>query len=135
MHAALRTQLVARLQALPALASASAVVLWQPSHPNQGAPLVVLRLVSDQRGASHAGSDGLGNARVQVDVYATQAADAVALRDAILGDLHGFAGRVVTDGERIASCFHDSSLEDYDVPARLFRSSCDLLVQYHLPSS
>lgn len=128
MDAAHRLALAQRLAALPALAGVA--VVWQPAHANQAAPLLVLRLVSDRRGLAHDGDDGLRDARVQLDAYAATDAEAQAIRQIVLDDLHGLSGELTAGGPALESCAHDASFDDFDEPTGLIRAGVELVVQY-----
>jgi hypothetical protein len=128
MSPAHRVALAERLAALAALDGVA--VVWQPAHPNQSAPLLILRLVSDRRGICHAGDDGMREARIQADSYAGTDAVAQAIREAVIDDLHGLADELTEDGPRFDSCAHDNSFDDRDEASGLIRAACEFLIQY-----
>jgi hypothetical protein len=123
-----RIALQRRLAALPDLAGV--IVGWQPVSPDAPAPLAILRAISDQRGASHAGDDGIREARVQIDAYAADDYTAQGIRDAITDSLHGIAEPLTPDGPAVLSCLDDGSFEDFDEVARLTRASRYFVFQY-----
>lgn len=128
MSPAHRLAIAERLSALTALEGVT--VIWQPAHPNQPAPLLILRLITDRRGLSHAGDDGLRDARIQADAYASTDDVAQEIREAVLADLHGFSGELTDGGPRLESCAHDGSFDDFEEPEGLVRAGCEFVIQY-----
>lgn len=123
-----RLALQARLAALPDLAGV--IVGWYPVSPDAPAPLVILRAISEQRGASHAGDDGIREARVQIDAFSADDVAAQSIREAITNSLHGIAEPLTCGGPAVLSCFDDGSFEDYDEAARLFSAGRYFVFQY-----
>lgn len=90
MEAELRALLTGH-GALTALVPAARIV-W--NHLPQGTqrPAIVLYRISGGPGIHMQGSDGLINARVQIDVQATSVSSMWAIRDALVSLLHGHRG-------------------------------------------
>ena len=106
-------------------AAEGAPIWWTALPQDCPTPAVRLTLVSDLRGASHAGSDGLAEAVVQVDVFGDDAGQCQAIRDAILTAAHGVRSAPFD------AILHDSSREDVDEDGT-YSAACDLRVIYRL---
>jgi hypothetical protein len=128
MHATARTDLAEHLAALPALAGVGASVHWRRAPLNSATPVVVLNVISDLRGNTHGGADGLAESLVQVDAYAADYYAVESLRAAVLDELNGFRGVIGTTV--FDAILHDASRDDEPEPADGPRASCDLRVHY-----
>lgn len=65
---------------------------WVASAQGTSGPRIVLRLISGAEGATLTGSDGLLQASVQADVFATSKKQATDLARAVVARLHGYSG-------------------------------------------
>lgn len=128
MHATARTDLADHLAALPALVGVGASVHWRRAPLNSSTPVVVLNVISDQRGNTHGGADGLAESLVQVDAYAADYYAVEALRAAVIDELNGFRGVIGTTV--FDAILHNASRDDQPEPADGPRASCDLRVHY-----
>ncbi|OWU77601.1 DUF3168 domain-containing protein [Marinibacterium profundimaris] len=99
-------ELRALLRGAPAV-SALAIggVHWGARPQGRPLPAVVLHLIGGGEGATLKGGDGLEICRVQVDAWAPEPGEAMALRRAVTGLLHGYAGGgfrgIFEDGRRM----------------------------------
>ncbi len=129
MHATARSDLADHLAALPALVSVGASVHWRRAPQDAPTPVIVLNVISDQRGNTHGGADGLAVSLVQIDAYAADYYAVETLRAAVLDALNGFRGVIGTTV--FDAILHDASRDDEPEPADGPRASCDLRVHYH----
>jgi hypothetical protein len=98
--------LIARLNAVAAVAAAGAAVAWDERPRSDGAPSIVLTLVSEGRDYTHDGPDGLDFPWVQIDFWGADAAALVPLRDAVIAE---FESATDVDGIRFHAGFLESS--------------------------
>lgn len=126
MHSTARTNLADYLAALPALVGVG--VHWRRAPLNAPAPLVVLNVISDQRGNTHGGADGLAVSLVQVDAYAPDYYAVETIRAAVLDSLNGFRGVIGTT--IFDAIIHDTSRDDEPEATDGPRASCDLRAHY-----
>jgi len=137
MNAKTRLALITRLAAHPLL-GAPEVSLWSGHAPDEAPPpVVLLTLDNDKPLLSHSGPVGLAEATLSVDVWAGDDETAIALREAAVFQLHGWAGQVqVTDGKggtdtaTLTHCIHESSSEDYDAQSNLAHAQAAFSVGY-----
>ncbi|WP_121062206.1 tail completion protein gp17 [Chachezhania antarctica] len=97
--------------------------------PQGGAlPALVLHLVGGGEGATLAGGDGLEVCRVQVDAWGVTPGEAIRLRRAVTGLLHGYAGGgfrgIFEDGRRLDQAGGTNEEQ------RPFRASVDLVTNW-----
>lgn len=86
-------ELRARLLASgPVTAICSDRVNWGAHPQGQPLPALVLAIVSDARGLTYSGPDGLHQARVQIDAYAPGYMAAKSLARAVRAALEGYRG-------------------------------------------
>jgi hypothetical protein len=107
----------------PALAGAP--LSWTTLPQDCPTPAARLTLISDQRGASHAGVDGLSEATVQLDIFGDDAEQCQALRDAALAAAHGHKGG------SFGYILHDASRDDVDADGT-YSASCDFRLVYSI---
>jgi len=129
----LNLALITRLSQHPLL-GADEVSLWFGHAPDEAAPpVVLLTLENDKRLLSHSGPVGLAEASLSVDVWAADDETAIALREAAISQLHGFAGEVTTQSGEVATlthCIHEASSEDYDAVNNLAHAGADFSLGY-----
>ncbi|MEO6012738.1 MAG: DUF3168 domain-containing protein [Devosia sp.] len=96
---------------------------------NSTASAIRLRKVVGSTGLTHRGSDGLSSAVVQVDLRTATAAEAYALRDAIVARLHPFTGVVDATDFSLISLSSDRGVDfDTSTPTPWFTASVDFNV-------
>lgn len=93
-------------------------------------PSVVQNLISEGSDYHMAGSSGLGQARVQVDCWATTPDAAVALANAVMDLLSGYRGTVGPDAVVIRGVFHDQGQDVYDDTAKMHTRRRDYLIHF-----
>jgi hypothetical protein len=118
------------------LVTSSAVTVHAPAsrinwgaHPQgDGAPCIVLTLVSDMSGYTLSGGDGLRQSRVQVDCYAATYGSAKLLSRAVLQVLGGHQDAL------FRGVFHEMARESREggtnEAERLFRVSMDFMAYW-----
>lgn len=106
-------------------AASGAAVNWSILPINQPLPAIRLTIISDIRGASHAGADGLSEAIVQCDVFGDDPAEIQGIRDAIVTALHGLR----TGPFR--AILHEQTREDVDADGT-HEASADFRIIYGL---
>jgi len=129
MNATTRLSLLTHLQKHPLFSPTAPVPvsLWSGHAPDEAPPpVVLLTLDADKRLLSHSGPVALAEAQLSVDVWAEDEPTALALRQAAVSQLHGFAGEVVVDDGQggtpraeITRCIHEASSEDFDAGMNL----------------
>lgn len=91
-------------------------------------PALVVNVISEVRGVTHAGADGLTFLRIQVDAYGATVKEVREVGAAVAGELHGFQG--VAGGVVFQGIFHDARRDSFEgeAPERVFRVSQDFTV-------
>lgn len=94
---------------------------------------LVYNLISEVGDVHNAGPDGLCQARIQVDAYATSADAAMALALAVKGRLFGYRGTMGSGGSAVevqGVFLGGSSRTEFDDAAGLHRVSRDFVVWF-----
>lgn len=114
----------------PTIAGMIADRAYPAAYPQKStASAIRLRKVAGSTGITMRGSDGLSSAVVQVDLRTATAAEAYALRDAIVAKLHAFAGVVDATDFRVISLSSDRGVDfDTSTPMPWFTASLDFNV-------
>lgn len=125
MQADLRAKLRADLGDLVA------VVAWSIRPQSSAIPAIVLTVISEPIRYAYSGPDSLTQTRVQADIYASDALSALAVNDALVASVSGYAGTVgATKFEGIFLVSRFDELAEQTVGAPLHRISRDLMVNH-----
>lgn len=124
----LETELRTRLAAdgtVSGLVSTRIYPIKLPQNPTY--PALVYRRISGPRLRHMTGTSGRGEARIQIDSWATSYVGAQALAAAVRSSLHGFIGSLTTLDVAIGLA---NEIDDYDEDAEKYRVIQDYTVQH-----
>ena len=96
--------------------------------PGTEKPYGTLRIISSPRGDTHAGDDGLTEARVQIDWFGETDTEVESLFRETQAAMKDFVG--VRSGVTVSRCHLDDEADDYEHETSLFHKSFDYLLQY-----
>lgn len=93
-------------------------------------PALTYQLISDPRGHTHDGPDGLVDARYQITTWAPREAyaDVKATADAVRIALDGFTG--IWGAFFVGLIFHDGGVDLYDPDVEVHHNATDYIIRY-----
>ncbi len=99
---------------------------------NQVEPSVVYVKVSEIGDYHMAGDSGLGQIRMQIDVWALNSDGATELANAVYDRLTGAHGNISVDSDfvNLRGAFFAAGRDDYDDIAKMYRVSRDFIIWY-----
>lgn len=98
--------------------------------PGTEPPYGVITIISAPREDTHAGGDGVVEARIQIDWFADTDTEATARFEETQTALEGFGFVGVRSGIVVSRCLLDNEYDNYEPDTGLHRKSLDYLIQY-----